>query len=309
MTRFSRRRLLALASTTALGGCMGSGSETTTAPAAGSGTEMTIPETVPSDLRRALAPFPLTVDGAAMGVVRTYAPGSGTDRITFEQYGIDVEAVDRLAEIRYGEDGRCVAIAGSFDASAPETEDGVEAYREDGLFLKATRGYGEQWTAGFEALSENAASGDPASMLESPFGRLLRAVGDRGVIAGFPDLSRAEVSIDFPEELDLGSVDDFVLGIDNITGEVAPLSVGIRFSESATVDEEYARRLIAGGGDIQVVSLSFQQREATLLGQGTARAQGGGGAPRTTAMTTEAYDSETLTTRSPEDTPTDSESS
>lgn len=308
MIRLSRRRLLALTSATALGGCMGSDGETTTAPAAGSGTATgtAIPETLPSGLRRALAPFPLTLDDEAMHVVRAYAPGSGTDTITFEQYGIDVEAVDRLAELRYGENGRCVAITGSFDASTPGTEDGVEAYREDGFFLKATQGYGEQWTAGFEALSATAASGGTASMLGSPFDRLLRAVGDRGVVAGFPTVSRTGLDIDVSEELDLSVVDAFAVGIDDIAGETAPLSVGIRFSESATVDEEFARRLITAGGDIQAVSMSYQQRGTTLFGHGTANAEAGRGAPRTATVTAESHAIETGTTVPDDDTHTDS---
>lgn len=302
MVRLSRRRLLALASATALGGCMSTDPESTgtTAPPAGSGTPTptgtTTPDPLPEDLRRVLDPFPLTLDGEDLRILRTYAPDGDVGEITFEQYGLDAESVDRLAEIRYADAYRCVAIAGSFDASTPETDDDVEAYREDGFFLKATEGYREQWTAGFDTLSSNAESGEGSSLLDTAFGDLLRTVGDKTVVAGVPTFARDDLYMDIPGTVDLSVVESFALGIDDLSGEAAPLSVGIRFSASAAVSEDIARELIATGGSTEVVSVSFRQRGATLLGTGTARVHRGNGDAGTTVVTAEAPPVETVTT-------------
>ncbi|MUV90961.1 hypothetical protein GJ629_14560 [Halapricum sp. CBA1109] len=187
MSRLSRRRLLAVGGTVALGGCMGGTSDESTRSEGTSESARTTPsaESVAGPLgdptRSLLDQIPASVGETTLDRVTLYRPNDleGTFVNLPGRVGVEMESVDVFAIAYYDEElaSSLWFLQGSFDASAPAwPDDAVEAeiYREPGLFVVGIDD-DAAWQEGVEAVESPRTHtvGDNDEML-----RVLRAVPD-----------------------------------------------------------------------------------------------------------------------------------
>lgn len=187
MSQLSRRRLLAVGSAVALGGCMGGATdETARSKQPNESEQTTLPaESVTGPLgdptRSLLDRIPASVGETPLSRVTLYRPNDlgGTFINLPGRLGVEMESVDVFAITYYDEEleSSLWFLQGSFDASAPAwPDDAVEAaiYREPGLFVVSIDD-DAAWQEGVDAVeaSSTRTVGDNDEML-----RVLRAVPD-----------------------------------------------------------------------------------------------------------------------------------